>query len=83
MVIPEDFLTFDPMEIGNTSGPLAAGLETQKTGAGEGRLPRLMLCDGSVWIRRRGFAAVYGTVVAMTKPPLLALVPPTDVTRTT
>jgi hypothetical protein len=39
--------------------------------------------DFSVWIGRRGLAAVYGTVVVMMKPPLLALVPPREVTRAT
>lgn len=39
--------------------------------------------DISVWIGRRDFAAVYGTVVAMAKRVLLPLVPPREVTRTT
>ena len=77
------FLIFELVGFRDTSGLLAAGLETQKTGAGEARLLRLMMCDGSGWIRRRDGAAVYGTVVVMAKPPLLALVPPRDVTRIT
>ena len=81
--VPVHFRAFELAGIGGNSGALAASLETQKTGAGEARLLRLMMCDGSGWIRRRDGAAVYGTVVVMAKPPLLALVPPRDVTRIT